>query len=320
MKDRESFLAHSTRARTLQSMLNFDKHLLTDFQLAEFVTIGLPADLCTMVDNFELMLKTPFDYMYFEQRVGLFFKNRKPLAKAQHQGTQPTLSTSGSSTKPNMEETVWRIHSFLDSQGRCHWCKKTCGNAHGKCSAPVDRLFIQISPLFTVPPKPANYTPPKAWGLNAGKATSPPAGRPTNWASVAGVEEPNICPELNEALIAALAAVDKELCRLGKEEYVPPPQPTPPPRVVIALTHRDVRLHGLVDTGSELNLISKEAATKAHLTLLNLPRPTLVKLALDNNSSPTIILRHYVVASLRDPSSGRLFNDITCPSHILRKS
>ncbi|PLW20265.1 hypothetical protein PCANC_07431 [Puccinia coronata f. sp. avenae] len=45
MGDTESLLGYSTRARTLQSILNFDQPLLTDFQLAELVAIGLPADL-----------------------------------------------------------------------------------------------------------------------------------------------------------------------------------------------------------------------------------------------------------------------------------
>jgi hypothetical protein len=55
-------------------MLNFDEHLLSNSQLAELVTIGLPKDLRAMVNNFELLLKKPFDYKYFKQCLGGFFK------------------------------------------------------------------------------------------------------------------------------------------------------------------------------------------------------------------------------------------------------
>ncbi|PLW09688.1 hypothetical protein PCASD_24517 [Puccinia coronata f. sp. avenae] len=65
---KELFLTYSTRVRTLQRMINLDEQTLMDSQLAEFVTIGLPFDLRAMVNNFELLLKQPFNYMYFEQR------------------------------------------------------------------------------------------------------------------------------------------------------------------------------------------------------------------------------------------------------------
>jgi hypothetical protein len=126
---------------------------------------------------------------------------------------------------------------------------------------------------------------------------------------VSAVEEPDICPKLDEALIAPLAAVNKELRQLGKEKYVPPSK-QPAPRIIIELTHNDVILCGLIDTGSELNLISGDAAAKASLILLPLPRPTVVNLAMDNQPQSNLILQHYVKATLQDPGSGRSFNDV----------
>jgi hypothetical protein len=295
-------------------MLNFDQLSLTYFQLAELVAIGLPADLRAMVDNFELLLKEPFDYKYFEQHLGLLYKNRqKPSNRSRPSGTGTTTENTPTASKPSQEETVWQIHAFLDSQGQFHWCKKTCGSTHGFCLAPIDRYFIQIPPSFKAPLKPPNYQAPKAWGTStstAGKPTQPPAGRPPGkLAAVAGVEEPNICPELDEASIAALAAIDKELCRMGEEEYVTPPHLSTT-RVIIELTCLNTRLRGLVDTGSELNLILTSAASRANLLLLPLTHPTSVRLALDNES-PETILSHYVTTSLRDLVSGRVFKDVT---------
>ena len=73
MTNAEGFLAFSTWARTLQSMVNFDQVAVTNFEVAEAISFGGPAELCSMIDNFELLLQTPFVYSTFEQQTQFFF-------------------------------------------------------------------------------------------------------------------------------------------------------------------------------------------------------------------------------------------------------
>ncbi|PLW51156.1 hypothetical protein PCASD_02465 [Puccinia coronata f. sp. avenae] len=343
MADKELFLTYSTRVRTLQRMINLDEQTLMDSQLAEFVTIGLPFDLRAMVNNFELLLKQPFNYMYFEQRAlsdrstcrrvgqacpisswdrlhrtsrdrsdksvrpvgsrfGWTVSVRPPVehgcwstARAAVfdrlmpavQGAITSATPSAPSAKLTKEETIWQIHSFLDSEGRCHWCKKTCGSVHGTCLAPIDQSRIQIPTTFTAPTKPTNYTPPKAWGPNqsaAGKPTQPPAGRATE--------------------------IDKELRLAREDKYVYTPQ-APQPQIVIELQHGEKRLRGLVDTGLELNLISNTAAKEASLIVSPLRQPTTVRLELDNKAPSNIRLTHQAQGSFTDPHLTKRFHLLT---------
>jgi hypothetical protein len=136
----------------------------------------------------------------------------------------------------------------------------------------------------------------------AGKPTQPPAGRAsTQSASVAGVAEDGLCPDLDAASVAAFAAIDKELCLAKDEEYVLPPPPKTP--VIIQLRCGNKDLHALVNTGSELNLISETAAKRVGLTMRSLPRATCIHLAMDNKAIEPLILWSYTVASLQDPHS-----------------
>jgi hypothetical protein len=75
MGDLESFLAYSTRARTLQNVVNFDNHSFSDFALADFAVLGLPDELKAQANNFELLEKTPFVYGAFESKLQRFYDN-----------------------------------------------------------------------------------------------------------------------------------------------------------------------------------------------------------------------------------------------------
>ena len=160
MSDAESFLAYRTRAQTLQSIVNYDeapeKLSVPDFTLAKYVTFGMPGDLLAKVSDFELLEATPFCYSQFEQRACLFYQG---LPKRLPARSRPTIAAGPSTSAPlnrTRKENVWRVHAYLDSQGRCHYCKKTCVSAPGACAGPID-----IPPMFVAPPKPVDYKPPR---------------------------------------------------------------------------------------------------------------------------------------------------------------
>ncbi|KAI7934899.1 hypothetical protein MJO29_016162 [Puccinia striiformis f. sp. tritici] len=148
----ESFMDYSTRARTLQTLANFnatDAMKIADNNLAQFLIFGLPQDLQDRVTEHQIMEKLPFESSYFRQR------------------------------------------------GQCHFCKKPCGNAAGACPGPIDKKYIPIPDLFITPPKPANYSPPRAWSNSTsapGQPTNPPADSKGCYghldaAVIAGLEE-----------------------------------------------------------------------------------------------------------------------------------
>jgi hypothetical protein len=58
----------------------------------------------------------------------------------------------------------------------------------------------------------------------------------------------------------------------------------------------------MVDTGSEVNLISEHAAKRAGLHLEVLPKPTIIRLALQENSTKPVVLRHFTSATLTNPN------------------
>ncbi|KNF02832.1 hypothetical protein PSTG_04117 [Puccinia striiformis f. sp. tritici PST-78] len=207
----KSFMDYSTRARTLQTLANFDASdamKIADNDLAQFVVFRLPQNLQDPVTEHQIMEKVPFKYSYFEQRVSASVAAaRSSTATSVH---SQAMSTNQSVSK---EDFIWRVHAYLDSEGKCHFCKKTCGNAAGTCPGPVDKKYIPLPDSFQTPQKPPNYTPPRAWS-NAGKPTHPPAGRPTTrLATVAGVAEED------EFDVAALASVQAELAEDGLFNY-----------------------------------------------------------------------------------------------------
>ncbi|OAV85523.1 hypothetical protein PTTG_30461, partial [Puccinia triticina 1-1 BBBD Race 1] len=228
MLDSEDFLGYSIRAQTLQRMVNFDKppHLdpsaLGDLELACLVMFGMPDDLKAMVKNFKLLKATPFKYGDFEMSTNGYFKL---LPKRQTFRPRVTTPLVNQTPLGSTNEKVWRVHAFLDSQGRCHFCKKRCGSAPGACTNPIDRSFIQIPDSFVAPPKPADYRRPAALGPlgpTPGRATQPPAGRPgPRAASVAAASEveggddhpSNLFPDnlgLDKGQVLALAEIREE--------------------------------------------------------------------------------------------------------------
>ncbi|EFP93292.2 uncharacterized protein PGTG_19060 [Puccinia graminis f. sp. tritici CRL 75-36-700-3] len=192
MSPTETFLEYSTRARTLQSLFNFDagkSSKLGDLQLTQFVVYGLPDSLQDRINERQLLEVIPFSYGPFEKQANTsFMALQRPAVPP-----APTRSTPSAPSNLARDEFVWRVHSYLDSLGLCHFCKKHCGNAAGACPGPIDRSRIDIPSGFATPEKPANYVAPRAWSrptATPGKPTQPLAGRPsTRAASVAGVTD-----------------------------------------------------------------------------------------------------------------------------------
>ncbi|POW18448.1 hypothetical protein PSHT_05793 [Puccinia striiformis] len=211
----ESFKTQITRARTLQSSANFDATeaaSLDDFDLAQFVIFGLPQSLQDRITELEIMNKAPFEYSWFEQRVGASFNASRGTTTT----TAPTRSTSAT-LSTSRDDFIWRVHAWLDLRGECHFCKKTCGNAAGACPGPINKKYLPIPDSFVTPPKPVNYSPPRAWSSPSsapGRPTNPPAGRPsTRAATVAGVAEED------QFDTAALASVQEALAKDGLFDY-----------------------------------------------------------------------------------------------------
>ncbi|KAA1088414.1 hypothetical protein PGT21_006160 [Puccinia graminis f. sp. tritici] len=214
MLDSESFLAYSTRARTLQSLHNFDEAGITDLELAQFVTFGTAGALRGKIDDFELLERVPFVYATFEKKASGYHKNLKV-----HQATKdlpvPPIGHVQQTKHLTKDKFIWRIHAYLDSQGLCHFCKKACGSDPGTCPGPLDRSIVPIPPSFVAPPKPLDYKRPKPRNgsqSQAGKPTHPPAGRPpTKVAAVAALAEDEMYAALDEAAVSAIQVLDDEL-------------------------------------------------------------------------------------------------------------
>ncbi|KNE97473.1 hypothetical protein PSTG_09305 [Puccinia striiformis f. sp. tritici PST-78] len=192
------FISFSGRAQTLQSLINFDilplspkaNTRLLDFDLAEFVVLGVPEELRGEIIKFTLLDADPFTYAAFEKQVASF---DEVIKKKVNHRTQRSAPRAPSPTSSSPDPAAWRVHAYLDSQGQCHHCKTTCGSTYGACTKPLNKRWVDIPASFQTPPRPANYQPPKALGTptsTAGKQTHPPAGRPPlRSASVAVVSE-----------------------------------------------------------------------------------------------------------------------------------
>jgi hypothetical protein len=70
----ESFIKFSTRACTLQSMFNFDKKDMDNFELAEYVSFGVSEELCVKINDFGILQVEPFIYAAFEKRAATFYE------------------------------------------------------------------------------------------------------------------------------------------------------------------------------------------------------------------------------------------------------
>ncbi|KAA1088585.1 hypothetical protein PGT21_001779 [Puccinia graminis f. sp. tritici] len=186
----ETFLEYSTRARTLQSLFNFDAEVsskLGDLQRAQFVVYGLSDALQDRINERQLR----------------------------------STAKSATTTPPALgrDEFIWQVHAYLDSQGLCHFCKKHCGNAAGACPGTIDRSHINIPVAFQTPTKPLDYVAPRAWSkppTGPGRSSQPPAGRPPiRAASVAGIAE--VTPLEVQVAGLTLDAAIREDARLDHE-------------------------------------------------------------------------------------------------------
>ncbi|KAH9460498.1 hypothetical protein Pst134EB_008669 [Puccinia striiformis f. sp. tritici] len=215
----ETFITFSGRARTLQSLLNFDDspssssptvfNRLSDFDLAEFVVAGVTDKLRAEIAKFALLDADPFNYSAFEKRVAVFDKVmiRQPTHRPPR-GAPGNRSPSSSSPDP----TAWRVHAYLDSQGQCHHCKTTCGSAPGACTKPLNKRWVEIPTSFQTPPRPADYRQPTAQSSSAaGKPTHPPAGRPpARSASLAAIADTSDPAPANSDYVDVVDAIEMD--------------------------------------------------------------------------------------------------------------
>ncbi|KAH9444049.1 hypothetical protein Pst134EB_033137 [Puccinia striiformis f. sp. tritici] len=184
------------------------------------MTSGMGDLLRTDVNNHQLLLQDPFDFSTFESRAGLFWDGIVLKRAATRSKSFPaTTQASSEQSQRSKEENIWRVHSYLDSEGLCRFCKKKCGSALGACTGQLSRKFVPIPASFVAPPMPPNYRPPNARTPappTAGKPTHPPAGRA---ATVAGVSNEGTEQNMDEVSLSAMSAVDEEL-RLALEDQL----------------------------------------------------------------------------------------------------
>ncbi|WAR62680.1 hypothetical protein PtB15_15B267 [Puccinia triticina] len=235
MENTETFTQFEMRARTLQRMVNFDckSPVISDLSLAEWMTIGLPEELQGDVQKFELLKAEPFKYNRFAKRVRTFYEalpkrlppsNRgKPLNSQANATTQ--ASSDGKPTGRMSDELRWRIHSYLDLLGRCHWCREHCGSPNGAFLAPRDKNRVNVPDSWVTPVKPSNYSTPQAWSSSKGPSNRPPntsAGRATSRpAGVASVsdDQDDLYPEMEKAATAAIDELDSAIAQgYGEDE------------------------------------------------------------------------------------------------------
>ncbi|KNF03993.1 hypothetical protein, variant [Puccinia striiformis f. sp. tritici PST-78] len=215
MTTSESFPQFVARGRSLQLMLNFERTTVTDRDLAEGITFGLPDTVESDIYKLRLLEDSPFVFSEFVARATDSY-NTTAIPSSRSRGPGPTSSTRTDTPFLPQDNYVWRIHSYLDSVGKCHYCKQHCGSTHGTCPGPVDRLKIHIPSSFVAPPKPTNYVAPTAWTkaqAASGKAPPPhlPAGRQTSRpAGVAGISDEEMWPEYDHLSEVALDAINAQ--------------------------------------------------------------------------------------------------------------
>ncbi|KAA1100468.1 hypothetical protein PGTUg99_009173 [Puccinia graminis f. sp. tritici] len=240
----ESFIKFSTRACTLQSMFNFDKKDMDDFELAEYVSFGVSEDLHVKINDFGILQVEPFVYAAFEKKAATYYEGLTKKTTSRNRAPVPNNQpTTQSGERTGRDETIWRLKAYLDMQGRCHFCKKKCGSTPGNCPYALDRSHMEIPTAFKAPPMPEGWKASKvSSGLpssTAGKPTQAPAGRhPNRAATVAAVSEDNMFPALDAASVSALAQLDEELSLATEERCV---EGRVPKRLIIDLKHGVVK-------------------------------------------------------------------------------
>ncbi|OAV98922.1 hypothetical protein PTTG_05799 [Puccinia triticina 1-1 BBBD Race 1] len=206
MANTETFLEYSTRARTIQSLLSSDVDTLGNFELVEAMTFGLLDRLQSKINNHKALKKKDFTYGEFESRTSGFYKNmvKDSVLRLRRTATPTPLLTG---------DGLWRLQSYLNNVGRCHFCRKHCGSAPGNRPNLQDRTHCNIPSLFVTPPKPSIYIQPTAWtsqGQPSPRNRPPAAGRPVGRpAGVAGVA--NEAPDMDELLASSAAQIDGQV-------------------------------------------------------------------------------------------------------------
>lgn len=153
MTDSKAFLTYSTQARNLQSLLNFDEAgAVSDYDIAETITLGTSGALLAKIQDFQLLLASPFVYSVFESRANGFFEGL-PKTNTQQCTNGHVTTQKRNQTTRSQEENIWRVHAFLDLQGHCHFCKKACGSTPGTFLGPLNKTFIKIPLTSKAPPK-----------------------------------------------------------------------------------------------------------------------------------------------------------------------
>ncbi|OAV85481.1 hypothetical protein PTTG_10523 [Puccinia triticina 1-1 BBBD Race 1] len=132
-----------------ERMINFNSTSLTDFQLAEGMTFGLPQELQNEVKKLDILKPEGFKFKEFVRRVGNCYDAMpKKIPRSRFGGSNSTAQQGSTLSSLPREEYIWRIHSYLDLVGKCHHCKQHCGNAAGTCPGPVYRGPVDAPPSF----------------------------------------------------------------------------------------------------------------------------------------------------------------------------
>ncbi|POW08157.1 hypothetical protein PSTT_07775 [Puccinia striiformis] len=188
----ESFAQFVARGRSLQLMLNFDRTMVTDIDLAEGITFGLPETVESDIYKLRLLEDSPFIFSEFVARATDCY-NTVATSQPRSRGTGTTGSARTDTPFLPQDDYVWRIHSYLDSVGKCHYCKQHCGSAHAGQLCRTNSLDESASR------ERESSTP----SLPAGRQTSRPAG-------VAGISDEEMWPEYDHLSEVALDAIDAQ--------------------------------------------------------------------------------------------------------------
>ncbi|KAH9470994.1 hypothetical protein Pst134EA_004904 [Puccinia striiformis f. sp. tritici] len=158
MSSTESFINFSGRARTLQCLINFDispssptaNTRLSDFDLAEFVVLGIPEELRGEVIKFALLDVDPFVYAAFEKRTAVF---DEVIKKRGNQRPHRSAPRAQSPVNSSPDPAAWRVHAYLDSQGH-----SSTGPAGKPTHPPAGRPPLRSASVAAVSDVPVNET------------------------------------------------------------------------------------------------------------------------------------------------------------------
>lgn len=207
-------------------------------------------ELKTKVRKWEVLNKSQFDFHRFEEKCDSLYASlvahriitlrpyqprAPPITSGRGKGSQPA-----SGTRPHLsnEDFSWRLNTFLDSQGRCRFCKDFCGSEVGQCTRPRNRTKTVIPDDWIAPPRSASHQPPCARSSPHHTQNLPPRARtfgrppyPATTGPLARTAAITECPELDTASLAALRELDEERDRAEAERCAP--GSFPPKRIVL---------------------------------------------------------------------------------------